>query len=153
MTERAINAVRLAELVRVSEDDGNWKMGTKRGWMSIAHAVNWALTETRDRVEILQLDIGADIFIAGRSPAVDRLLDELFKDQLLALAFAPESDEDLLRLGYMGWYRGARLVKLVEYRRIGNDPSTEIIGPDELIFFAGTIEQPTLARRLGVPEQ
>jgi hypothetical protein len=72
-------------------------------------ALNTALREVADETR----EQGA-ITIIGRSTMVDQIVDELISGNYAA--FLPQTNEELLRNGHIGTYRGARIVRLKNFK-------------------------------------
>ncbi len=69
-------------------------------------AVRTALTEVSDEAQTDQLTI------VGRATMIDQLLNEIEDDN----TYAPETQEEILRRGVLGSYRGANIVKLTNFK-------------------------------------
>lgn len=69
-------------------------------------AINTALREVRDE------SMDDEIAIIGRSTMTDQILDAVEA----AGGFTPETNEAILRQGVLGTYRGARIIKLKNYK-------------------------------------
>jgi hypothetical protein len=82
-------------------------------------ALDTALTEVEDETE---LDLPA---IIGRAPMVN----QIFNDLLASNNFTPETNEQLLRTGVIGIYKGARVIRL---RNFKNDIGTPYFPNNEL---------------------
>lgn len=72
-------------------------------------ALNTALREVADETRD-----ASQITIVGRHTMVDQIIDELVAGNYAA--FLPQTNEDLLRRGVLGTYRGARIVTLKNYK-------------------------------------
>ncbi len=72
-------------------------------------ALNTALREVADETRD-----ASQITIVGRHTMVDQIVDELVAGNYAA--FLPQTNEDLLRRGVIGTYRGARIVTLKNYK-------------------------------------
>lgn len=82
-------------------------------------ALDTALTEVEDETE---LDMPA---IIGRAPMVN----QIFNDLLASNNFTPETNEQLLRTGVIGIYKGARVIRL---RNFKNDNDVSYFPNNEL---------------------
>lgn len=71
-------------------------------------ALNSALSAVKDAT------LGAPVTIVGRVGMTDKIVDELSQNNTYA-AFTPETNEDLLRRGQVGVYKGANVVELKNY--------------------------------------
>ncbi len=71
-------------------------------------ALNTALRAVRDSSRQQQ------VTIVGRATMVDQIVDALTQTNTFA-GFLPNTNEELLRTGVLGTYRGARIVPLVNY--------------------------------------
>lgn len=72
-------------------------------------SLNTALREVADETRE-----AGQITIIGRSTMVDQIVDELVTGNYAA--FLPQTNEDLLRVGHIGTYRGARIVRLKNFK-------------------------------------
>jgi hypothetical protein len=72
-------------------------------------ALNTALREVRDESRDF------NVAIIGRSTMTDQIIDELTQGGTYT-GFTPETNEDLLRRGVLGVYRGARIITLTNYK-------------------------------------
>jgi hypothetical protein len=84
-------------------------------------ALNTALREVADE------STEGDLAIVGRRTMLDQIVDELTTGNYGA--FLPQTNEDLLRRGVLGTYRGARLVTLRNYK---DDENTSFFPANEL---------------------
>jgi hypothetical protein len=71
--------------------------------------LNTALRQVRDESRDF------DVAIVGRSLMTDQIIDALTTNGTWG-AFLPETNEDLLRRGVLGTYRGAKIITLKNYR-------------------------------------
>lgn len=88
--------------------------------------LNLALREVADETR----DQGA-ITIVGRRTMVDKIIDELTTGNYAA--FLPQTNEDLLRRGVLGTYRGARIVSL---RNFKDDENVSFFPANEMFIVA-----------------
>lgn len=72
-------------------------------------ALNTALREVRDETRSF------DVAIVGRSTMTEQIIDELTTSGT-NVGFLPETNEDILRRGVLGVYRGARIVTLKNFK-------------------------------------
>jgi hypothetical protein len=72
-------------------------------------ALNVALREVRDSSRDFQ------VTIVGRSTMTDQVIDEIMGSSGNGAGFLPETNEQLIRRGVLGVYRGARIVTLKNY--------------------------------------
>lgn len=89
-------------------------------------ALNTALREVADETKE-----AGEITIVGRSTMVDQIVDELVTGNYAA--FLPETNEELLRNGVLGRYRGARIVRL---RNFKDDEDVSFFPANELFVVA-----------------
>lgn len=89
-------------------------------------ALNTALREVADQT----LEAG-QITIVGRSTMVDQIVDELVTGNYAA--FLPQTNEELLRVGHIGTYRGARIVRLKNFK---DDEDVSFFPANELFVVA-----------------
>jgi hypothetical protein len=89
-------------------------------------ALNLALREVADETR----DQG-QITIVGRRTMVDKIIDELTTGNYAA--FLPQTNEDLLRRGVLGTYRGARIVSL---RNFKDDENVSFFPANEMFVVA-----------------
>lgn len=89
-------------------------------------ALNTALREVADETRE-----AGQITIVGRSTMVDQIVDELITGNYAA--FLPQTNEDLLRTGHIGTYRGARIVRLKNYK---DDEDVSFFPANELFVVA-----------------
>lgn len=75
-------------------------------------ALNTALREVRDE------SLEREVTIVGRSTMTEQIMDELTTQGAggIATGFTPETNEEVLRMGVLGRYRGARIVELRNYK-------------------------------------
>lgn len=71
-------------------------------------ALNSALSAVKDA------SMSEDVTIIGRRAMTDQIVDEITQDNAYT-AYVPETNEDLLRRGKVGTYRGANVVELKNY--------------------------------------
>jgi hypothetical protein len=90
-------------------------------------ALNTALREVRDETN----DTSA-ITIVGRATMTDQIIDELLSSNTYA-GFIPQTNEDLLRRGVLGTYRGANIVTL---RHFKDDEDVAFFPANELYVVA-----------------
>lgn len=79
-------------------------------------ALNTALREVADAT----LDAGS-VTIVGRRTMIDQIVDELTVNNNYS-SFLPQTNEDLLKRGMLGSYRGANIVALTNFRDDENVP-------------------------------
>lgn len=72
-------------------------------------SLNEALTQVRDESRDFE------VAIVGRSLMTDQIMDQLLTSGATT-GFFPETNEDMLRRGVLGTYRGARIISLKNYR-------------------------------------
>lgn len=72
-------------------------------------AVNAALRAVRDASRT------REVVILGRSTMVEQIQDALMDSNGIPVGFLTETNEDLVRRGVLGTYRGARIVELLNY--------------------------------------
>lgn len=89
-------------------------------------ALNTALREVADETREQ-----GEITIVGRATMLDQIVDELVTGNYAA--FLPQTNEDLLRRGVLGTYRGARLVRL---RNFKDDEDISFFPANELFVVA-----------------
>lgn len=89
-------------------------------------ALNTALREVNDAT--LQ---SGQVTIVGRSTMVDQIVDELVTGNYAA--FLPQTNEELLRTGLLGTYRGARIVRLKNFK---DDEDVSFFPANELFVVA-----------------
>lgn len=89
-------------------------------------ALNTALREVADETRE-----SGEITIVGRATMLDQIVDELVTGNYAA--FLPQTNEDLLRRGVLGTYRGARLVRL---RNFKDDEDVSFFPANELFVVA-----------------
>ena len=73
-------------------------------------SLNTAMREVRDESQ------GFEIAIVGRSTMTDQIIDELLGSAGNGTGFIPETNEQMVRRGVLGTYRGARIVTLKNYK-------------------------------------
>jgi hypothetical protein len=73
-------------------------------------ALNAALREVRDESQSFE------VAIVGRSTMTDQILDELLGGSNNGSGFLPESNEEMVRRGVLGTYRGARIITLKNFK-------------------------------------
>ncbi len=89
-------------------------------------ALNTALREVRDETN------DTNIAIIGRATMTDQIVDEITQNGNYS-GFYPETNEQLLRSGVLGTYRGARIVTLRNYK---DDQSVPFFPANELYVVA-----------------
>lgn len=89
-------------------------------------ALNTALREVADETREQ-----GEITIVGRSTMVDQIVDELISGNYAA--FLPQTNEELLRVGVLGTYRGARIVRLKNFK---DDEDVSFFPANELFVVA-----------------
>jgi hypothetical protein len=89
-------------------------------------ALNSSLRAVRDASRQRQVNI------VGRAPMVEQIMDQLVSNSSYP-AFLPETNEELLRTGVLGTYRGARIISLVNYL---DDTNTPFFPANELFVVA-----------------
>lgn len=82
---------------------------TLAGGLSIT-TLNTALTAVRDESRDFE------VAIVGRSTMTDQIMNDLLGSSQQGAGFFPETNEDLIRRGVLGVYRGARIITLKNYR-------------------------------------
>jgi hypothetical protein len=90
-------------------------------------ALNTAMREVRDETRD-----ASSIVIMGRSTMTDQIVDALLASNTYA-GFLPETNEQLLRRGVLGTYRGARIVTL---RNFKDDQDDSFFPANELYVIA-----------------
>lgn len=85
-------------------------------------ALNTAIREVRDT------SLGGTISVIGRATMTDQIIDDIVGANSGA-GFLPETNEQLLRQGVLGVYRGARIITLNNYL---DDSSTPFFPANEL---------------------
>lgn len=86
-------------------------------------AINTAIDEVMDESKSEQVSI------VGRGVMVNQIMDELAGTGL----FLPETNEQMIRLGRLGTYRGANIVKLVNHK----DANKQSYIPGNELYIAG----------------
>jgi len=81
-------------------------------------SLNTALREIKDQVA--SPGINNDVTIFGRATMTDQIIDRLMGTSSNGSGFLLETNEQLLRSGVLGTYRGARIVTLRNYLDDGN---------------------------------
>lgn len=89
--------------------------------------LNTALREVRDETREFELAI------IGRSTMTDQIMDELLGPDSRGAGFIPETNEQLVRRGVLGTYRGARIVTLKNYK---DDTDTAFFPANEMFVVA-----------------
>jgi len=89
--------------------------------------LNTALTQVRDESRDFE------VAIVGRSTMTDQIIDGLMGTSQQGAGFFPETNEDLLRRGVLGTYRGAKIITLKNYR---DDTDTPFFPANELWVIA-----------------
>lgn len=90
-------------------------------------ALNTAITEVQDASR------SADVAFVGRAPMMQRIVDAIMGTGSNGAGFLPETNEALLKSGVIGTYRGAKLVKLINYL---DDTDTPYVPANELYVIA-----------------
>ena len=72
--------------------------------------LNTAIREVRDESK------SNEVAIVGRSTMTEQVMDELLGTSNNGSGFLPESNEDMVRRGVLGTYRGARIVTLINHK-------------------------------------
>lgn len=103
-------------------------------------ALNTALREVADESQV------GEVAIVGRRTMLDQIVDELTTGGYGA--FLPQTNEELLRRGVLGTYRGARLVTLRNYKddeNVSFFPANElfVVGRDasKFAFWGGLLSK------------
>jgi len=86
-------------------------------------ALNQGLREVRDTT------LGANVTIIGRATMTDQIIDKILGSGTNGAGFLPETNEQLLRQGVLGVYRGARIITLKNYL---DDTNTAFFPANEL---------------------
>lgn len=73
-------------------------------------ALNTGLREVRDESKSFE------VAIIGRSTMTDQILDELLGGSNNGSGFLPESNEEMVRRGVLGTYRGARIITIKNFK-------------------------------------
>lgn len=89
--------------------------------------LNTALTQVRDESRDFE------VAVVGRSTMTDQIIDGLMGSSQQGAGFFPETNEDLLRRGVLGTYRGAKIITLKNYR---DDTDTPFFPANELWVIA-----------------
>ena len=79
------------------------------GGVSLA-SVNDAIRDVRDESK------SRDVSIIGRSTMIEQIMDLLLGASGIGEGFIPASNEDMVRRGLLGTYRGANLITLVNHK-------------------------------------
>jgi hypothetical protein len=85
--------------------------------------LNSALTAVRDESRDFE------VAIVGRSTMTDQVINQLLGSGQQGAGFFPETNEDLIRRGVLGTYRGAKIITLKNYR---DDTDTPFFPANEL---------------------
>lgn len=86
-------------------------------------ALNLALRQVRDTT------LDGNVTIIGRATMTDQIIDAIMGTGGNTAGFFPETNENLLRNGVLGVYRGARIITLLNYR---DDTGTPFFPANEL---------------------
>ena len=104
--------------------------------------LNTALRNVRDESKV------NEVAIVGRSTMTDQIMDELLGANNNGAGFIPETNEDMVRRGVLGTYRGARIITLVNHKDdedISFWPANEmyILGRDasKMAFWGGLMSK------------
>ena len=104
--------------------------------------LNAALRNVRDESKV------NEVAIVGRSTMTDQIMDELLGANNNGAGFIPESNEDMVRRGVLGTYRGARIITLVNHKDdedVSFWPANEmyVIGRDasKMAFWGGLMSK------------
>lgn len=104
--------------------------------------LNAALRNVRDESKV------NEVAIVGRSTMTDQIMDELLGTNNNGAGFIPESNEDMVRRGVLGTYRGARIITLVNHKDdedVSFWPANEmyVIGRDasKMAFWGGLMSK------------
>jgi hypothetical protein len=90
-------------------------------------SLNTALREVRDETK------GAAVTIVGRSTMTDQIIDELLGGTNNGAGYIPETNEQLVRQGVLGVYRGARIVTLTNFK---DDQEVSFFPANEMFVLA-----------------
>jgi len=90
-------------------------------------ALNAALREVRDESKSFE------VAVIGRSTMTDQIIDELLGSGSNGSGFLPESNEEMVRRGVLGTYRGARIITLRNYK---DDEDVPFFPANELFVVA-----------------
>lgn len=94
--------------------------------------LNTALREVRDE------SYSFDVVVVGRHTMTDQIMDKLLGSSGAGANFLLETNEDLIRRGVLGNYRGARIVSLNNYK---DDTETAFFPANELFVIAPDASQ------------
>lgn len=72
--------------------------------------LNVALREVRDETKV------PGVTIVGRSTMTDQIIDELLGSGGNGAGYLPETNEELIKRGVLGTYRGAKIVTLINHK-------------------------------------
>lgn len=100
--------LRVLSLFQAAIDSGSPYYVTGAG-LSLA-ALNTALREVRDETK------SNEVTIVGRSTMTDQIMDELLGPSYNGSGFIPQTNEELIRRGVLGTYRGATILTLVNHK-------------------------------------
>jgi hypothetical protein len=89
--------------------------------------LNTMLREVRDETKT------GEVTIVGRSTQTEQVMDLLLGTDQNGAGFLPESNEDMVRRGLLGTYRGANIVTLVNHK----DDAGVSFFPDDELFVIG----------------
>jgi hypothetical protein len=86
-------------------------------------SLNLALRQVKD------VSMDPTVTIIGRATMTDQIIDAIMGTGGNTAGFFPETNENLLRQGVLGVYRGARIISLINYR---DDTDTPFFPANEL---------------------
>lgn len=105
-------------------------------------SLNTALRQVRDESK------SQEVTIIGRATMVDQIIDQLMGASLNGSGFLPETNEEFLRKGIIGTYRGAKIITLTNWKddtETAFFPANEmyIVGRDasKFAFFGGMLSK------------
>lgn len=131
---------RVLALFQAAIPNGNANYVSSSG-VSLA-TLNTALRNVRDESKV------NEVAIIGRSTMTDQIMDELLGASNNGAGFLPESNEEMVRRGVLGTYRGARIITLVNHKDdedVSFWPANEmyIIGRDasKMAFWGGLMSR------------
>lgn len=91
-------------------------------------AINAALRDVRDA------SLDNNVTIIGRSTMTEQIMDELIGTNYNGTGFIPATNEDIVRTGLLGTYRGARIVTLRNYK---DDDGVSFFPANEMWVMSG----------------